>query len=671
MLFKIAFKNIKKSIKDYAIYFFTLVLGVAVFYVFNSMESSSSVVMLSDSKMEIVKLLVEMLQYLSIFVVVVLGCLIVYASRFLMKRRKKEFGTYMLLGMSKKTISSILLWETLMVGFLSLCFGLLVGVLLSQFMSLFIAGMFEANMDQFVFTFSSRAFVQTLIYFSVIYAGVMVIYTFSISRTKLIRLIQANKQNESIKIKNTWVCLILFIISIAILGYAYFLVTENVVELRYFSDLIKPVSLGVIGTFLFFYSLSGFVLKVSQSNKRFYYRNVNMFVVRQLHAKANTTVFSMTIISLMLFITICVLSSGLALNQSMTQDLNTYAPADVHLSIYHDEMKAQPNDLVSKAIKNAGFDKDEDFKDYVVFELSYDENLTYDKTIPSYKTNKSNFVQEEIIMGISQYNALAKIYGQPTYTLSDDEYIVIADFDPMVELRDEGLQRGKEITVANTVLKSRFDECKKGFIEMAPSPMCTGVYLLPDKVVESLPKRNSNFVANYRVESEKEIVKMDDRFNDIHSMVASSDNEKGVYYSVSTKTSIYESSVGMGAITTFIGLYLGIVFLICSAAVLALKELSESTDNKERFAILRKIGVDEKMINHSLRTQIAIFFFTPLALAIVHSYFGIRFASLLLPIKFDERIIFSIACTAAILVIVYGGYFLLTYLTSKKIIQEK
>jgi putative ABC transport system permease protein len=132
-----------------------------------------------------------------------------------------------------------------------------------------------------------------------------------------------------------------------------------------------------------------------------------------------------------------------------------------------------------------------------------------------------------------------------------------------------------------------------------------------------------------------------------------------------------ESSIGLGALVTFIGLYLGIIFLISSAAILALKELSESTDNKERYKMIRKLGADEKMINKALFNQIFIFFMIPLLLAIVHSIFGIKFANKILGTMGISGLTSSITMTFIFLVLIYGGYFLLTYFASKNIIREK
>ena len=129
--FKISLKNIKKSFKDYAIYFFTLILGVAIFYVFNAIDSQTVLMNVTSSTREIIKLMTSMLSGVSVFVAFILGFLIIYASRFLMKRRHKEFGIYLTLGMSKRKISMILFFETMIIGLISLIVVLILGAGLS------------------------------------------------------------------------------------------------------------------------------------------------------------------------------------------------------------------------------------------------------------------------------------------------------------------------------------------------------------------------------------------------------------------------------------------------------------------------------------------------------------------------------------------------------------
>ena len=213
MLFKLSIKNIKKSFKDYAIYFVTLILGVAIFYVFNAIESQTVMMDVTASTREIITLMTNMLSGVSVFVSLILGFLIIYASRFLIKRRNKEFGIYLTLGMSKRKISMILFIETLLIGLVSLGVGLGLGVLLSQLMSLLVANMFEADFTKFTFVFSKSACIKMLGYFSIMYIIVMIFNTINVGKCKLIDLLYASKKSEKIKLKNPVICTIAFIVS--------------------------------------------------------------------------------------------------------------------------------------------------------------------------------------------------------------------------------------------------------------------------------------------------------------------------------------------------------------------------------------------------------------------------------------------------------------------------
>lgn len=680
MLFKLSLKNIRKSIKDYTIYFFTLVLGIAVFYVFNALDSSSAMLTISNSGRQIVDLMVEIMKYISIFVSIVLGFLIIYANNFLMKRRKKEFGTYMLLGMGKQSISKILLLETLLIGTLSLVVGLVLGVIASQFMSVLVAKMFEADMSEYAFQFSNNAFIKTIVYFAIIYVFVMIFNTISVSKSKLITLLNSVKQNEQVKIKNTWISFILFIISLCILGYAYYVVTWRIdVEGMQFKDLGIAILLGCVGTFLLFYSFSGFILKVVQSNKRFYFKNLNMFVVRQINSKINTTVISMSLISIMLFFTICILSSALVVNQATTSQLKKYTPVDINISYFYDpnsDMSYYVGEDILDDLKDGGISTSEVFKDTFSFKTYYDEEVTYVETTPEYvKIMKKNGVQnlrttKEELVKLSDYNKLAKLYHMQPLTLEENEYVVVADFDGMTQYRNVALQEHQSFMLNGKEYMPLYDTCQDGFLDITFMEMNMGFIVVPDHAITEENVKSLRFVGNYTdTFLEKEISSEEEMINNA-IMEAHKDTSFAFGFSVLTKSSIYEGSVGLSAIATFVGIYLGMIFLITSAAVLALKELSESSDNKSRYEILRKIGADEKMIHHSLFIQIGIFFALPILVAILHSIFGIQFCLSLLAIFNKGDLWLSIVLTAIFIGFIYGGYFLITYLSGKSIIKE-
>lgn len=687
MLFKLSIKNMRKTIKDFAIYVLTLVLGVAIFYMFNSLDRQEAMMQVSSSTRELIKLMITMLGFVSVFVAVILGLLIVYANNFLINRRKKEFGTYMMLGMSKGQISRILLIETIFVGIISLIVGLVIGVFASQFMSVLVGKLFAADMSKFEFVFSKDACIKTCIYFAVMYIAVMIFNTFTISRYKLINLLNASKKNEQIKIKNLLVCILVFIIGVVILGYAYYKVTGGVNELSTADTILPIILMGIVGTILVFWSVSGFILKLVQLRKNIYLKDVNMFVLRQLHNKINTTVVSMSIICLMLFMTITILSSALSLNNTMRKDLEDTTPVDLNL---YKTANLPENEKMSKAqiedsrktmiqtLEDNGFDMTK-LKDVVEIPIYATNELTWRDTLsPVYDEVKQQFpnllyeTAEEIVK-VSDYNKIARLYGNIEYQLKDDEYIILCDFDNMKNLRNKALKADSTITIAGKEYKSKYDECQNGYIYMAGSHINNGIVLVPDSCNLTEDMKEETFLAaNYNATTEEEKEEIEKICTgETETEFSKNLNEKDITIDGMTKIAIIESSLGVSTIVLFIAIYLGIIFLIASSAILALKQLTESSDNKQRYAILRKIGADEKMIKGALFKQIGIFFLMPLILAIIHSIFGIQFVMTMMSVLADAKeLLPSAIATAVIIGVIYGAYFMATYLGSKNIIKE-
>lgn len=684
MLFKISLKNIRKSLNDYTVYFFTLILGVAIFYVFNAIDSQSVMLDVRANVMDIIKLMNDMLSGVSVFVSCILGFLIIYASRFLIKRRNKEFGIYLTLGMSKRKISAILFFETLLIGIVSLVAGLVIGTILSQFMSVIVANMFDADMTKFKFIFSMKACVKTLIYFAIMYVLVMIFNTFSISRCKLIDLLNAGKKTEKVTMKNPVVCTIVFVIGVGILSYAYWMVTRGVRTLNTFDKIGIPIALGCVATFLIFWSVSGFMIRIFTSIKSVYYKGVNSFVLRQFCSKINTTVFSTTVICIMLFITISVLSAALSMKDSLSKDLDSMCPVDVQLAKYsYDamseayatsqnmnekdrEMLEDSKLSIIETLNNSGFDAQKYFKDVVEYNI-YNTGLTVKDTLGDINTDDYQFMADAImpVMTIGDYNSVARLYGNSTYELNDDEYIIVADYKNMVMIRNQALKKGIILSVNGKEYKPRYNECKDGFVKIGVQNMNDGILVVPDNAVKPQQVRNMGLSADYRADTKEERYSIETQLDNLMKNISF----KKSFISWNSRIDLAESSVGLGALVTFIALYLGIIFLISSAAILALRELSDSADNKERYGMLRKLGVDERMIDMALFKQIGIFFAFPLILALIHSVFGIKFINIILATMGMSSMAASIGLTLAFVAVIYGGYFLITYLCSRSIIR--
>lgn len=680
MLFKLSLKNISKSIKDYAIYFFTLILGVAIFYVFNAIDDQSVMMKVSSTTAEIIKLMTNVLSGVSVFVSIILAFLIVYASRFLIKRRNKEFGVYLTLGMSKKKISLILFIETLIIGIVSLVVGLGIGFLLSQLMSILVANMFEADLTRFQFVFSPNACIKTLIYFSIMYFVVMIFNTINISKCKLIDLMHSNKKSEKIKLKNPLFCTIVFIISCIALGFAYYQVTGGIEKMTNANSIFVPIGIGAISTFFVFWSLSGLLLKIFISMKSTYYKGLNSFTLRQFSSKINTMTFSVTIICLMLFITICVLSSALSMKNSLNKNFIDFSPRDIELSkrcnVNQEESDItdiQKENLklsIEEAFKKFGFDFNSNLKNIVKFSLYYDDNVTLKSTLGSYHeiANKQypflNYSDYIILVKNSDYNNIADSFHLEKVKLEDNEYVVVGNYSSIINIKNEALERNTKITINQKDYYPKYKKAINGFYEMGSQETEAGFIVLPDNALKDEQKIRNQIIADYNGNP-------DDIESTINSITKNNQFYIDYGITINTKKDIREASVGLGAVVTFLGLYLGIIFLISCAAILALKELSESSDNVEKFKMLRRIGVDEAMINKALFRQIGIFFMFPLILASIHSVFGIMFCNNILKTMGVNFNLKSVIITALFIIFIYGGYFFITYICSKNIIKEK
>lgn len=689
MLFKLSLKNIKKSFKDYAIYFLTLVLGIAIFYMFNSLDSQQAMLKVSQSTRELIQLMITMLNFVSVIIAVILGLLIVYANNFLINRRKKEFGIYMTLGMGRRQISKILFIETIFIGIISLAVGLIIGVFASQFMSVLVAKLFEADMSGYTFVFSKDACIKTCLYFAIMYFAVMIFNTFTISRYKLINLLTAVKKNEQIKMKNPIACVIIFLIALATLVFCYYKVTIDADSIMTEQKMLQIILLGIVATILTFWSLSGFILKIVQARKKLYFNGTNMFVLRQLHNKINTNIVSMSVICLMLFMTITILSSSLSLRNTMQKDLIEMTPVDVNLykpaylpegdEDYTKEAVEDSKKPITQTLKNNGFDLN-NLKDIIEIPIYATNDLTWGDTLGStLEEAKKQFKMlqydtAESLVKVSDYNKIARLYGQEEYALNDNEYIILCDFDNMKSLRDEALARNEPIEILGKEYYPKYNECQSGYIDMSTSHINTGVILVPDSCeLKNTMTEEMFLAANYNADTKEEKQKIEDVLAGVgDSEFVQKLKDKDIELDGVTKISLIEASTGIATIVVFIAIYLGIIFLIASSAILALKQLTESSDNKQRYVILRKIGADEKMINKALFRQIGIFFLMPLVFAIIHSIFGIQFViKLMAVLASKEQLLPSAITTVAVIGVIYALYFIATYFGSKNIIKEE
>ncbi|MGL4655283.1 MAG: ABC transporter permease [Sarcina sp.] len=671
MFFNIAKNNLKKSFKDYSIYFLTLSFAVCIFYAFNSIGSQSAMTTLNDSQKEYMTVMNNVTNVLSIFVSVILGALIIYANNFLIKRRKKELGIYMTLGMGKNKISRLLVLETLMVGIISLIVGLIVGLIVSQGLSVLTTKLFGGIIAKMGFVISYSAIIKTCIYFGIIFVLVMIFNTVIVSKYKLIDLLTASKKNEKIKVKNPILLLVIFLVGAGLLIAGYTVILKN--GLNSEDALYVAIGLGFVGTFLFFYGLAGFMVMISQKNKNRYLRGLNIFTTKQMNNKINTTFVSMALISLMLFVTISALSTGVSMKKAMADSVKNNTPFDVSIAVFNtsNSDKGLSNKEINAELNKIYPNFKNEFNSEEYSTNSYNNNI---KISSNSGTDIEGYTQ---YITVSDYNKYLSFIGKPQISLTNNNVLLITSQDSLVKKLNGILKDGAKMNIGKNEYNIQNDKVITNVLENSVTSINLVTFIVPNNFISenkgegwSLSQDvviNANAKQkNDSVTSQKSLLDTMNKYNDI----AQKTNNDAPYYLVSTRDDIVDSAQGMTTIVLFIAIYIGVIFLLTSAAVIALQQLVEATDSKDRYDVLRKIGATNKMINKAIFKQVVTAFALPLILAIIDSVVAIKAVSSFVEMFGKSGIVGASVITAGVIVVIYGGYMLATYFGFKNAVKE-
>lgn len=611
MYSKIALRNVKKSYKDYFIYFITLTFSVALFYIFGSFEQQSSILNMTAGQGQAVQALVTTMNVMSAIISVVFAFLILYANNFLIRRRKKELGIYTLLGMPKRILSRILIYETLYIGIVSLVSGLILGYIGSQLTAIMRAKVLDASVS-YHFVFSMKATIKTVVSFALIFVIVMFFNGRVLNKISLIDLLRAERKNETSNAKHA---VLIFISGVILLVIAYLWALKPL-HLIIFMPLI--IALGSFATFTIFKSFAGFMLKFTQVNKRIYFKNLNLFVFRQVASKVNTTYKMMSVVSLLLLFGIATLATGFNLNSVMGEQVKRNTPFDYSLvvasqSTHRDEdleffLGQQDRDAyASMNIYNTEFESD-----------------VIDSLFKNQEGASNRFHPRLYLADISDYNAIRAMHQLGSISLNDDYVYIYGQDQKSDTMRlnyKTDLDYSKQLNLGSKALTA-VDGSDVTDVSLKNGDFGDTVIFMNTATLQSVIRETSdpmtmstihNFnqadALEFKASVDQELVHLGYDLDDVISIASQE---------------LYESLLGIELVFTYIGLYLGVVFLISSGVILALQQLSEANDNQQRYRVLSKIGASDVMMDQSIFKQNALYFFIPLAIALIHSYIGIR-----------------------------------------------
>ena len=701
MLAKLAFANVRRSYKDFAIYFFTLLIGVAVFYAFNSITAQDAVLAFDKSQGNMIELLSYLINGVSVFICVILAFLVVYASRYLIKRRNKEFAIYLLLGMPKGTLLRLTLAETLIVGLVSLMAGIGLGLLISQGLLYVTAFMFVVDIPGFTFFVAQDELVKTIVVFLIIFALALFFNVGYVMKAKLIDLIQSERKNDTLKLRSIPVSFCLFLISCVIIGVSYYLLSEN-------GTVVNPTfgaatALVCVGTLLFFYSLSGFLLRVIQSIKPLYYRGLNMFTLRQVASRINSSFVSMAVICMTLFLAITSVAGGVGISLSMQNSMASITHYDASATSYYSVASSLEGCDYSNEVKQRyealqGYLEKHDYNmaqgiaddakklglpdfNNVVRESAqvdmYDSEATFGQLDEQLGKPMTDYVGAEMInpdyidqtlsiVPVSQYNHAMEISGREGISLGRDEAVLNCDTDVVMDYARDVAKSGITLNVFGHDLTVDRDLNTETF-QTTSIPGQMGILIVSDEIVpdDSVPVTsilNVQFTNNPDAEKQ---------WMDIYEGISTSEDPETWPLNMGmTKEEVFSQNIGLTTIIAYLAIYIGLVLVVACAAILAIQQLTSASDNRTRYQLLNKLGAPRSMVNGALFKQILIAFLFPLVLAIAHSLCALQEVVTLVQLFGHLDIGQTSIVVSGAFLAVYGLYFVLTYVAARGVIRS-
>ena len=662
---RLVFRNVRKNIREYAIYFLTLMLSVSLFYAFNSISTQTAFMDLSMYRAFFVKQLGEFISILSVLIAVILGFLIVYANQFILKRRKKELGIYMTLGMKKGRISWIFAGETLCVGFIALGVGLLLGVVLSQLLSLVSLRLFAVEITKFKFVFSVVAFQKTILCFAAIFVIVMLFNVRSVSSVKLIDLLTASRKNENTGNSSKALSLLLLFVSLGCIITACVLFMQNGILPSHTNKFFYVAGCAlVLGTILLFYSISNVFVKLAQSNRNTYLKGLNTFFVRQIGSKIRTNHLVLVVICLLLTVAFGAVSIGTSTALAMNELSKADSPYDLNVM---SPVAIDGDSDISAFLLSQGVDIQTYARDMSQIS-AYQADLTYGELFQGQEVNLWRIDEglpatEITVVSISDFNRAMTLQGKSAYTLNENEFLLNCNYKGTIEYIEAALEKHQELTVGGVQLQRASEQLlDEAFFMNSIGTNDHGTLIVPEAVAQALPKGMNLLLVQYKSGADS---------GELLQKLLPIGLDENHSYRYAEKNMMYDMYYGANGSVSFLCCYIGLIFLLICAALLALKQLTETADNIRRYGLLQKLGADTEQINKTLLAQVAVFFAAPLAVACIFSAVLIKKAMQLVENMMNLHITTNVIFSIILFLLVYGSYFISTYLSCKRMVGER
>ena len=679
MLGKLSFRNAKRQARDYIIYFITVIISVALMFSFNSIAVSNDIKELSTYMEDFSKAITV----ISIIIILVMAWLINYCMRFMLEKRSKEFGTYQILGIEKKSISNMFTLENLIIGAIAFIIGIIVGTFLYQIFTSIIMNLFS-RAYRIEIIFDLKAVGMTAIYFFGIFGLVLLNCRRKIKKTKVYDLLYADKKNENNIIRNSKGNIIIFILSILLLVGALIITHKefsNASNMGGRNILIAIIML-IVGIYLFYISLSSFIVKRYLNNKSRKYKKDNMFLYRNLTSKINTMSVSIGTIALMFTIIIIGGNVALLMNNMLSNEIEMGYPFEIMVSSADGDFSKYKEYIEANA----------EVKDLYEYRIYNIKKTGISKAFDGTKFEGAGVEETDTVISLTDYNKLREILGYEKVSMQDDEIIinclktVKAPLDNYIKENNNIKVVGNDVTIKEIRGENLAQVGFNGYYYLI---------IVPDSIIPKVEQEDSNLRNEvgdsyyldfpYNLVATTEEMTDEKFYDELCNFILT--EEKQITGDLNGEEKEYTMEISLGnvqtkgermsqaksfyAIISFLAFYIALVFVMATATLLAIQQLSDSEKYKYRYELLKKLGMDESQMNRTIFKQLFFYFVTPIILPIIISIPAtLSVASIFTIAVTWEEILRNMLIVFGMLILVYGIYFIATDVQFNRNINE-
>lgn len=675
MLGKLSVRNAKRQAKDYIIYFITVIISVALMFSFNSIAVSEDISELSTYMKDFGKAILG----ISVIIIFVMAWLINYTMKFMLEKRSKEFGTYQILGIEKKDISNMFTLENILIGSLAFVLGVGAGLFLNQFLTSIIMNLFNQPY-QIQIVFDIKAVGLTALYFFGIFVLVLLNCRRKIKKTKVYNLLYADKKNENNVIKKSKGNIIVFITSLVLLLLAYFIndrESSNMSNMTGRNIFIALVML-IIGIYLFYISISSFIVKRYLQNKSRKYKKSNMFLYRNLTSKINTMSITMGTIALMFTFILVGGNVALLMNNMLNNEIEMGYPFEITMSSLDKDFSIY-KDYINKNAK---------VKEMYEYDLYDVHNTNIRRALDGSAFESRYYYDTDSVMLLKDYNKLRQMLGYEQVSLGENEAI-IHSMKTAEEKFEKYIEKNNSIEICNKKLTIK--QVNGESISQISFNGYTYCIVVPDYMEQLLlneqieTRKDGDLIYNHKLAVTTEEITTQDFARGLEELIPREEFtitseyggeryeqsiERGLAY-FHTKGERLSEAKSFYAIISFLAFYVALIFVMATATLLAIQQLSDSEKYKYRYELLKKLGMDELEINRTIFKQLFFYFAIPMLLPFILSIPIILSISKIFTIAVTiEEIIRNIGIIYGMFILVYGIYFIATDVQFTRNIEE-